>query len=140
MGLVPRGDLEERGLRLGEVLIGEPEPERRRDAVARKQKRAAVRVASAVRRAEIRSSRARDGGHEGGYPLAIPDKIAKVRAELASTGAGANRGDLKLIELVRLRQVVEDDGKLYVVLTATTSIPARGRPPPRSTCVASRTG
>ena len=85
MGLVAGRDLQDRRLGLDEALAGEPGMKRRHDAVAGEQQRAPVAMALAV-------PEGRQSGHfrqvplaiSAYNPLAVPGKIAKVRAELAA--------------------------------------------------------
>ena len=131
VGLVPGRDLQDGGLGLDEALGGEPGMKRRRDAVAGKQQRPPVAVASTV-------PEGRQSGHfrqqslamSAYNPLAVPGKIAKVRAKLAASAAAAIiEVALKVIaSQVRKGNVVEADGQLYVVLTAENFHPGKGTP------------
>ena len=145
MGLIAGRDLQDAGLDLQKTLLVKPRPKRfvMAPRASRNGLRSACRAGDhhgeswsfpAIRR-PVPADR-----ETGGKRLASTVKISMLRPETASTATGHARPDrpearnsgktaLKVIaSSIRKGNVIEQDGRLYVVLTAENIHPGKGTP------------
>jgi elongation factor P len=141
MDLIPRGNLQNRGLDFGEPLLLEPAANRLADGVPRQQKRPDVGVprGGPPRRKLLVFGRQRTAPQIP-KTLASTSKMGMLQPETASEAPGRPCPDgfrarisgntaLKVIaSSIRKGNVIEQDGKLYVVLTAENIHPGKGTP------------
>src|SRR3984885_14849097 len=142
MGLVPRRDLKNRRFDLGKTLFIEPGPDGPGDSVPRGQKRLDIGVPGRGpprRRVLVRN-------HQpiallGRKTLASKRKISMLQPETApdssqgrpcqprSKARNSGKTALKVIaSSIRKGNIIEQDGKLYVVVSAENIHPGKGTP------------
>src|SRR5712672_2582691 len=128
MDFVARGHLERGCLDLQETAPPEPLPQRRQDAAARQQERPPVGVDIAVPPGGGVGHLTSSGMRKG---LANPAELSMVRPEITGSGPESQKGiaSVKVIaSSLRKGNVLDIDGKLYVVMNAESFHPGKGTP------------
>ena len=136
MGLVAGRDLQDRGLDLDEAPAAEPAADGVGDPAARQQERPAVGMdVAASTRAEGDPARGASPGQDAVEWLAMTAQnqyVARRYPGAATAAAGRRqvwRTPVKVIaSSLRKGNIVEIDGRLYVVMTAENIHPGKGTP------------